>query len=216
MFSSLSTSVDIYENNSLHFESPVISSNESITSSSLWTLKQKPPTRNDALNFVDKFKNIHYNIQFQPKHNDVIENVRKNLLSLTLPFSGDLNFFASESNIILEPLKQPPLYITAFKWLEAQNSKYKRKNKITLCNKRKGIMTPESLSKSILLKKINHSTPNSSLSKFCSSPYTPMKKENKCLKSRRKLSTIFLESLSVRKHYYIYVNYNDFNIKILF
>lgn len=199
MFSSPNTEVDIYDNNTLYYESPSEYNDKSNISSKLWTLKLKPPTYNDALSFIDQLKNIRFCKQFQLKHNNVIENIRNNLLSLTLPIINDFNFFASESNVILEPLKQPPSYLMAFKWLELRNSKFKQKMKTILCNKRKGIMTPESISKTLLLKQINHSTPNSNLSKFClTSPNTSMRKESKCLKSRRKLSTLFLDSLHVR------------------
>lgn len=196
MFSSSISSVDIFDNNTL-IDIPVKCNNEINT---LWTLHLKPPTHNDALNFIDKFKNFCNNKQLILKYNNVIERVRRDILSLSFPVSSDFNFFASESLIILEPLKQPPSYLKAFKWLETHNSKYKHK-KLTLEScKRKGYLTPESFSKSIMSKKINQSTPNSNQSKLCtSSPYTTTKKEKKkCFKSKRKLSTLFLDSLYVR------------------
>jgi len=131
----------------------------------------------------------------------MIENIRKDLLSLSFPVSNNTHFFASESNVILEPLKQPPSYFLALKWLETRYPKYKRKKKTVDSNKLKGLITPDSLSKSILLKNINCVTPNSSQNKFyTSSPYTPMQVVNKSLKSKRKLSTLFLDSLNVRKY----------------
>lgn len=200
MFPSLKSEVDINDSKTLYYESHSGCNDESNIQSELWTLKLKPPAHNDALNFIEKLKNIRFCKQFQFKHNNVIENIRSNLLSLTLPIINDLNFFASESNVILEPLKQPPSYVMAFKWLELRNFKLKHKKKTILCNKRKGNMTPESVSKTLLLKKTHHSTPNSSLSKFfTTTPYTPMKSQNKCLISRRKLSALFLNSLHVRQ-----------------
>lgn len=168
--------------------------------SKMWTLKIKPPTYNDALNFINKLKNIHCHSNLQFKHDNVIENIRKDLLSLSLPVNS-FNFFASESNIILEPLSRPPSYLMAFEWLKARNLKCKRKIKFNFVesNKRKGILTPESITKSMLLKKHNHSTPNFSQGKFQTSlSYPSIKKENKYFKSKRKLSTLFLDSINVR------------------
>lgn len=201
MFCSSNSSVDVLDNNTLNYIPSAKCNNETNISNTLWTLELKPPTHNDALNFIDKFNNFHRYKQLQLKHNNVIENIRRGLLSLSFAVGNDLNFFASESLIILEPLKQPPSYLKAFKWLETRNSKYKHKKLTLESNKRKGLITPESFSKSILFKKINQSTPNSSQSKMCtSSPYTPIVKEKrKCLKSKRKLSTLFLDSLHVRK-----------------
>jgi hypothetical protein len=200
MFSSSISSVDIFDNNTLINIPSAKYNNETNIYNTLWTLQSKPPTRDDALNFIDKFKNVCHNKQLILKYNNVIERVKRDLLSLSFPVNSDLNFFASESLVILEPLKQPPSYLKAFKWLEIRNSKYKHK-KITLEScKRKGYLSPESFSKSIMFKKINQSTPNSNQSKLCtSSPYTPTKKEKKkSLKSKRKLSTLFLDSLYVR------------------
>lgn len=199
MFSSSNNSIEI-EDNTLNYELVSMCNDKTIISNKLWTLKFKPPSHNDALSFIDKLKNFHYKKQFQFKNNNVIDNIRKNLLSLSLHVGNDLNFFASESNIILEPLKKPPSYTMAFKWLETRYSKNKHKKKNIQNNKRKGLMTPESLSKSILLKKVIHSTPNSSQNKlYNSSPSTSIRRENnKCLKSKRKLSTLFLDALNVR------------------
>lgn len=201
MFCSSNNSVDIFDNNTLNYISSAKSNNEPNIFNTLWTLQLKPPTHNDALNFIDKFKKCHHNRQLHFINNNVLENIRRNLLSLSFPVSSDFNFFASESLIILEPLNQSPSYLKAFKWLETRNSKYKHKKLALESSKRKGLITPESFSKSILFKKINQSTPNSSQSKLCTSlPYTPMIKEKmKCLKSKRKLSTLFLDSLHVRK-----------------
>lgn len=174
---------------------------ETIVSHNLWTLKLKPPSYDDAVNFIEKFKRNNYNKQLQLKHNNVLENIRKNLLSLSFHVGNDVNFFASESNIILEPLKRPPSYEMAFKWLESRCSKNKFKKKNVQSIKRKGLLTPQSISKSLQLNKINHSTPNSSQIKFYSSPYTPKIKENKSLKSKRKLGALFLDSLNVRHHF---------------
>lgn len=190
-----------YDNYPLNFESSNKYKKESNIYNNLWTLEIKPPTYNDALNFIDEFKNIHNNKRFQLKQNNVIENIRKDLLSLSFPVVSDFNFFASESNIILEPLKHPPSYLMAFKWLETRYSKCKRKKqlKIIESNKRKGIINLESISKPMLTKN-NHSTPNFDHSKlFTSSPHTLIRKEKKCFKSKRKLSTLFLDSLNVRK-----------------
>ncbi|VVC26026.1 Hypothetical protein CINCED_3A006758 [Cinara cedri] len=196
MFCSSNSSVEVYTNNTLNYESFTICNNQTIMSSKLWTLHLKPPTYNDALYFINKIKNIQYNNLFQFQYNNTIENIRKGLLSLSFPFGSDLNFFASESSIIIEPLNQPPSYLMAFKWLETHNSKNKRKRKIIQNNIHKGLLTPESNPKSILLKKINHSTPNSSKIKLnASSPYTPMRRENKCVQSKRKLNTLFLDSI---------------------
>ncbi|XP_026812686.1 DNA polymerase zeta catalytic subunit isoform X2 [Rhopalosiphum maidis] len=197
MFHSSNSSVVIYDNNTLNYVSYIDDNDNTSISSTLWTLNSKPPTYDDSLSFIDTFKNNCYNKQFQLQHNNVIENIRKNLLSLSFPVSNDIHFFASESNIVLEPLKQPPSYLLALKWLETRYPKYKRIKKNLENNKRKGLITPDSLSKSILLKNINRITPNSSQNKFyTSSPYTPSKRVNKCLKSKRKLSTLFLESLN--------------------
>lgn len=197
MFFNSNSSVEDFDN-TLTNESSIMYNDETIVSNKLWTLKFKPPTYNDALNFINKFKNTHYNKQFQFKYNNVIENIRKNLLSISIPVGCSSNFFASENNIILEPLKQPPSYLMAFKWLETYNSKNKRKQKCLQNNKRKGFMTPESLTKSILLKRSHQtSTPNSS-KEYNSSLFTPNKKKCKSLKSKRKLSTLFLDSLNVR------------------
>ncbi|XP_060837644.1 DNA polymerase zeta catalytic subunit isoform X2 [Rhopalosiphum padi] len=197
MFRSSNSSVEIYDNNTLNYVSFTDDNDNTSISSTLWTLNSKPPTYDDCLSFIDTFKNTRYNKQFQLQHNNVIENIRKNLLSLSFPVSNDIHFFASESNIVLEPLKQPPSYLVALKWLETRYPKYKRIKKNLESNKRKGLITPDSLSKSILLKNINRITPNSSQNKFyTSSPYTPFKRVNKCLKSKRKLSTLFLESLN--------------------
>lgn len=201
MFCNSNSSTGAYDKNILIHESSTGYNDETNNSYKLWTLNLKPPTHNDARQFIEQLKNIHYNKQCQLKYNNIIDNIRKDLLSFSFPIGNSLNFFASESNIILEPLKQPPSYLMAFKWLESRCSKYKYKKKTIQCNKRKGIITPESISKSILLKKMNHSTPNSSQSKYhTSSLYTPRKKENKFLKSRRKLSTFFLDSLNVRNY----------------
>lgn len=202
-----SNSIGVYDNyNTLNHESPVKLNNNN-ASSKLWTLKLKPPTHKDAINFIEKLKNIRYNKQFQLKHNNVIDNIRKDLLSFSFTVGNDLNFFASENIIILEPLKQPPSYLMASKWLESHRSKYKRKKISIQYNKRQGFITPESISKSIMFKKINHSTPKCSQNKFNTfSPCLPMKRENKCLKSRRKLSTVFLDSLNVRKMLLCYMS----------
>lgn len=208
-FCSLNSSIGNCGNNTLNHEPCTGYNDKTNILNKLWTLKLKPPTNTDAIQFIEQLKNIHYNKQCQLKHNNIIDNIRKDLLSLSFPVSNNLNFFASESYIILEPLKQPPSYLMAFKWLETRCSKYKYKKNSSLCNKRKGIMTPESISKSILLKKINHSTPNSSQSRFHNStPYTPRNRENKCFKSRRKLSTLFLDSLNVRKFTPVCLMYN--------
>lgn len=198
MFCSSNSSVEAYDNNTLNYESFTNYNNDTSMSSKSWTLKLKPPTYNNALNCIDKLNNIQYNNQFKFQHNNTIENIRKGLLSLSFPVGNDLNFFASENNVVLEPLNQPPSYLTAFKWLETHNSKNKRKRKIVQSNKLKGLLTPESNFKSKLLNKINNSTPNSSQSKlYTSSPHPPMRSENKSLKTRRKLSTLFLDSLNV-------------------
>lgn len=200
MFCTSNTAINIYDDNMLNFDPSTMFNCENNILSNIWTLQLKPPTLSDALNFINKLNNICYNKQIQLEHNNVIENIRKDLLSLTLPINNDFNFFASESNIILEPLKQPPSYSMAFKWLESRNSKKKRKRKSLIWSNFKGIMTPESVSKTALVKKINHSTPNANSSKLHSiSSYPSIKKENKCLKSRRKLSTILLDSLNVRQ-----------------
>lgn len=201
LFCSSNSSVEINNSNTLIYESSSRYNDETIVSHNLWTLKLKPPTYDDALNFIDKFKHINYSKQSQLKYNNVLENIRKNLLSLSFHIGNDVNFFASESNIILEPLKKPPSYEMAFKWLESRCSKNKFKKKNIQSNKRKGLLTPQSITKSLQLNKINHSTPNSSQSKFYSSPYTPKIKENKSLKSKRKLSALFLDSLHVRCHF---------------
>lgn len=198
MFCSSNSSMNVNDCNMLNDQSP-FSCNDNKASNKLWTLKLKPPTHKDAINFIDKLKNIQNNKQFQLEHSNVIDNIRRDLLSFSFTIGNDLNFFASENTTILEPLKQPPSYSMAFKWLESR-SKYKRKKLSVQCNQRKSIITPESISKSILLKKINHSTPKSSLCKFNTfSPSLSMKRENKCLKSKRKLSVAFLDSLNVRK-----------------
>lgn len=199
MFSNSNGSTEI-DDNTLHYELFSVN-DQTIISSKTWTLKFKPPSHNDALSFINKLKNVRYRIQFQFENNNLIDKIRRNLLSLSLPVGNDLNFFASESNIILEPLKKPPSYMKALKWLETRYSKNKHKKKTIQNNKRKGLITPESLSKSILLKKVNHSTPNYSQNKlYNSSPNTSIRRENnKCLKSKRKLSTLFLDSLNVRK-----------------
>jgi len=203
MFRSSNSSVEIYDNNTLNYVSYTDNKDNTSISSTLWTLNLKPPSYNDSLRFIDTFKNTRYNKQFQLQHNNVIENIRKDLLSLSFPVSNDINFFASESSIVLEPLKRPPSYLLALKWLETRYPKYKRKKKNLESNKRKGLLTPDSLSKSILLKNLNYVTPNSSQNKFyTSSPYTPIKRVNKSLKSKRKLSTLFLDSLNVRKIIY--------------
>uniref|UniRef100_A0A2H8TGZ7 DNA polymerase n=1 Tax=Melanaphis sacchari TaxID=742174 RepID=A0A2H8TGZ7_9HEMI len=195
MFRSSNSSEEIHDD-TLNYVSFTDNDNTSI-SSTLWTLNLKPPTYDDSLSFIDTFKNTRCNIQLQLQHNNVIENIRKDLLSLSFPVSNDINFFASESNIVLEPLKQPPSYLLALKWLETRYPKYKRKKKKLESIKHKGLITPDSLSKSILLKNTNRVTPNSSQNKFfTSSPYTPIRRENKCLKSKRKLSTLFLDSLN--------------------
>lgn len=200
MFCSSNTPINVCDNNMLNFNPSIMFNCENNILSNIWTLQLKPPTLSDALNFIDKLNNICYNKQVQLEHNNVIENIRNDLLSLTFPISNDFNFFASESNIILEPLKQPPSYSMAFKWLESRNSKKKRKRKSLIWSNFKGIMTPESISKTVHVKKINHSTPHANSSKLHSvSPYMSMKKENKYLKSRRKLSTILLDSLNVRQ-----------------
>lgn len=197
MFRSSNSSVETYDNNTLHFESYADVNDKISISSTWWTLHVKPPTYDDTLSFIDKFKNTRYNKPFQFHQNNVIENIRKDLLSLSFPVGNDMHFFASESSIILEPLKQPPSYLMALKWLEMRYPKYKHKKKKAESNKRKGLITPDSISKSILLKNINYITPNSSQNKlYTSSPYTPMKR----LKSKRKLSTLFLDSLNVRIH----------------
>lgn len=206
IFYSSNISVNVYDNSTLNFGSSTMFNCENNISSNLWTLKLKPPTLSDALSFINKLNNICHRKQVQLEHNNVIENIRKDLLSLTLPVSNDFNFFASESNIILEPLKQPPSYSMAFKWLESRNSKKKRKRKSLFWSNHKGIMTPESISKTLLVKKINHSTPNANSSKLHSiSPYVSMKKENKYFKSRKKLSTILLDSLNVRQCTILYI-----------
>ncbi|XP_050053975.1 DNA polymerase zeta catalytic subunit isoform X2 [Aphis gossypii] len=197
MFRSSNSSVEIYDNNTLNYISYTDNNDNTSISSTLWTLNLKPPSYDDSLSFIDTFKNTRYNKQFQLQHNNVIENIRKDLFSLSFPVSNDINFFASESSIVLEPLKRPPSYLLALKWLETRYPKYKRKKKNLGSNKRKGLITPDSLSKSILLKNINCVTPNSSQNKFyTSSPYTPIKRTNKSLKSKRKLSTLFLDSLN--------------------
>lgn len=200
MFCNSNNSIEDYGNSILTNESLISYNNETIISNQFWTLKLKPPTYNDALNFINKINNIYYNKKFNLKYNNVIENIRKDLLSLSFPVGYDSNFFASENNIVLEPLKQPPSYLMAFKWLEKHNLKNKCRKKILQNNKRKGLMNPESINKSILLKKRHHtSTPNSSNSKvYISSPYTPIQIEYKTLKSKRKLGTLFLNSLKVR------------------
>jgi len=201
MFRSSNSSVEIYDNNTLNYVSFTDVDDNTSISRTLWTLSFKPPSYNDSLNFIDTFKNTRYNKQFQFQNNNVIENIRKDLLSLSFPVINDIRFFASESSIILEPLKKPPSYLLALKWLDTRYSKYKRKKKNADSNICKGLITPDSLSKSILLKKINRVTPNSSQNKFyTSSPYTPKQVVNKCLKSKRKLSTLFLDSLNVRKY----------------
>ncbi|XP_001949189.2 DNA polymerase zeta catalytic subunit [Acyrthosiphon pisum] len=197
MFRSSNSSVEMYDSNTLNYASFTDVDDNTSISRTLWTLSFKPPSYNDSLNFIDTFKNTRYNKQFQFQNNNVIENIRKDLLSLSFPVINDTRFFASESSIILEPLKQPPSYLLALKWLDTRYPKYKRKKKNADSNKRKGLITPDSLSKSILLKKINLVTPSSSQNKFCtSSPYTPKQVMNKCLKSKRKLSTLFLDSLN--------------------
>lgn len=206
MFCNLNSSVKFYDN-TLNYKSFTSCNDETIMLSKSWTLKLKPPTYNDALNFIDKVKNIRYNNQFQFQHNNTIEHIRRGLLSLSFPVGNNLNFFASESNIILEPLNQPPSYSNALKWLKTHNLKNKHKRKAIQNNKRKGLLTPESNSKSILLNKINNSTSTSRVSKlYTSSPYTPMRKGNKNLKSRRKLSTVFLDSLNVSSLLYKLLN----------
>lgn len=197
MFRSSNSSVEIYDNNTLNYISYTDNNDNTSISSTLWTLNLKPPSYDDSLSFIDTFKNTRYNKQFQLQHNNVIENIRKDLLSLSLPVSNNIHFFASESSIVLEPLKRPPSYLLALKWLEMRYPKYKRKKKNLESNKRKGLISPDSLSKSILLKNTNCVTPNFSQNKFCtSSPYTPIKRANKSLKSKRKLSTLFLDSLN--------------------
>jgi len=207
MFRSSNSSVEIYDNNTLNYVSYTDNNDNTSISSTLWTLNLKPPSYDDSLSFIDTFKNTRHNKQFQLQHNNVIENIRKDLLSLSFPVSNDINFFASESSIVLEPLKRPPSYLLALKWLEMRYPKYKRKKKNLGSNKHKGLITPDSLSKSILLKNTNCVTPNFSQNKFCtSSPYTPIKRANKSLKSKRKLSTLFLDSLNVRKIIYKTIN----------
>lgn len=201
MFRSSNSTVDMYEDNKLNYTSFTDVDDNTSISRTLWTLSLKPPSYNDSLNFIDTFKNTRYNKQFQFQNNNVIENIRKDLLSLSFPVSNDMHFFASESSIILEPLKQPPSYLLALKWLDLRYPKYKRKKKNVDSIKRKGLITPDSISKLKLFKKINHETPNSSQNKFCtSSPYTPMQAMNKCLKSKKKLGTLFLDSLNVRNY----------------
>lgn len=201
MFCNSNNSISIEnDNNTLTNDSFISYNNETIISSQFWTLMLKPPTYNDALNFINKTKNIYYNKKNNVKYNNVIENIRKDLLSLTIPVGYNLNFFASENNIILEPLKQPPSYLMAFKWLETYNLKNKYRKKTLQNNKRKNFMTPESITKSILVKKKHYtSTPNFSNSKLYASPYTPIQKEytRKNVKTRRKLSTLFLNTLNV-------------------
>lgn len=198
MFCSSNSSLEVYDNNTLNYESFTSYNNNTSMSSKSWTLKLKPPTYNDALNCINKVNNIQYNNQFKFQHNNIIENIRRGLLSLSFPVGNDLNFFSSENSIVLEPLNQPPSYLMAFKWLEIHNLKNKRKRKIVQSNKLKGFLTPESNSKSKLLKIINNSTPNSSQNKlYTSSPHTPMRRENQKLKTKRKLSTLFLDSLNV-------------------
>jgi len=199
MFCNSNCSVNVYDNKTLNHQY-LFRYNDNNALYKLWTLKLKPPSHLDAINFMDKLKNIRYNKYFEFTYNNVIENIRKDLLSFSFTVENDLHFFACENNIILEPLTKPPSYLMAFKWLESHCSKFKRKKISIQHNQRKGIITPESISKSILLKKINHSTPKCSQRKFNTSlSCLPMKRENKYLKSRRKLSTVFLDSLNVRK-----------------
>jgi len=204
MFRSSNSSVEMDDNNvnkTLNYVFFTDADDNTSILRTLWTLSFKPPSYDDSLNFIDTFKNTRNYKQFHFQHDNVIENIRKDLLSLSFPVSNDTHFFASESNVILEPLKQPPSYLLALKWLETRYPKYKRKKKIVDSNKRKGLITPDSFSKSILLKNINRVTPNSSQNNFyTSSPYTPMQVVNKDLKSKRKLSTLFLDSLNVRKY----------------
>ncbi|XP_050532925.1 DNA polymerase zeta catalytic subunit [Daktulosphaira vitifoliae] len=157
----------------------------------LWTLKTKPPTHHDALNFLDKFKKV-YNLKTNTfKNTSVIESIRKQLLSISCTGFNDFNFFASENNVILEPLKKAPTYSMAMKWLEKYKSKCKRKRK------KKGINTPQSIPKSLILKKLNHSTPKLSQGIFNTSLLGTVKESHSRQSTKRKLSTLFMDSLNV-------------------
>ncbi|XP_050435853.1 DNA polymerase zeta catalytic subunit isoform X2 [Adelges cooleyi] len=165
------------------------------TFSTIWTSITKPPSYEDALNNMDKFQHTRGYYQNNIINNDssAIECIRKNLLSISFTGFNDFNFFASESNVILEPLKQAPTHSMAMKWLEKRHSKNKYKKKFH----QKDIFSPQSIPKSVMLNKINHSTPVTSQGQISktTSPCTPTCSQNKRLRSKRKLSTLFLDSL---------------------